>query len=356
MSETSKGQLPLFSTTDPAASGPTDPSDQAARDFATDPRHNVVLVASAGTGKTSVLVARYLNLLRAGVAPANILAITFTRQAAAEMRERIIDQLRAEAKTSVAAETRWHLFRDRLGEVAISTVDSFCFSLLREFPLEADLDPGFAMADEIEIPRLVEEAVERALSLGSVLAKADEDLAMLLAQLGAWRTRNALTSLLGRRLVVPSALHRFLAASPRGLSGPGVCINAVNRLVDRLAGARGDLDVLLDMGPSDDPRFALVARDLRRLSELTGADAPTIRASLDRMRGVLSHPAWHGEGLLSRGPVRCSRPAPLSSRRLCPRSDRTGRLARFRPRPQPRHGEVGTAIVRRRGVRVPARA
>ncbi len=284
MSEKSKGQLSLFSTTEPAVSGPTEPSDQVARDFATDPRHNVVLVASAGTGKTSVLVARYLNLLRAGAAPANILAITFTRQAAAEMRERIINQLRAEAKTSVAAETRWNLFRDRLGEVAISTVDSFCFSLLREFPLEADLDPGFAMADEIEIPRLVEEAVERALSLGSVLAKADEDLAMLLAQLGAWRTRNALTSLLGRRLVVPSAMHRFLAASPGGLSGPGVCTAAANRLVDRLAGARGDLDVLLDMGPSDDPRFALVARDLRRLSELTGADAPTIRASLDRMR------------------------------------------------------------------------
>ena len=71
--------------------------DAAARVFATDPANNVVLEASAGTGKTSVLVSRYVNLLRAGVDPSNILAITFTRQAAAEMRDRIIRQLRASA-------------------------------------------------------------------------------------------------------------------------------------------------------------------------------------------------------------------------------------------------------------------
>ncbi len=53
-------------------------ADSAAREFATDPAHNVVLEASVGTGKTSVLVERYLRLLQAGVAPANILAITFT--------------------------------------------------------------------------------------------------------------------------------------------------------------------------------------------------------------------------------------------------------------------------------------
>ena len=73
------------------------PPDQDARDFAVDPHHHVVLEASAGTGKTSVLVRRYLNLLQAGVTPAHILAITFTRKAAAEMRERIITQLRRDA-------------------------------------------------------------------------------------------------------------------------------------------------------------------------------------------------------------------------------------------------------------------
>ena len=68
--------------------------DDAARRDAVDPSRNVVLEASAGTGKTRVLVERYVNLLRAGVDPDHILAMTFTRKAAAEMRERIIARLR----------------------------------------------------------------------------------------------------------------------------------------------------------------------------------------------------------------------------------------------------------------------
>ena len=75
-------------------------ADEAARRDAVDPSRNVVLEASAGTGKTRVLVERYVNLLRAGVEPEHILAITFTRKAAAEMRERIIDRLREASRTS----------------------------------------------------------------------------------------------------------------------------------------------------------------------------------------------------------------------------------------------------------------
>jgi superfamily I DNA/RNA helicase len=62
-----------------------DTTDQKARHAAVDPSQNIVLEASAGTGKTSVLVERYVNLLVAGVDPDNILAITFTRKAAADI-------------------------------------------------------------------------------------------------------------------------------------------------------------------------------------------------------------------------------------------------------------------------------
>jgi superfamily I DNA/RNA helicase len=65
-----------------------------------------VLEASAGTGKTRVLVDRYVRLIvDAGVDPKNILAITFTRKAAAEMRDRVLDTLRAQAEAGRLAPT-----------------------------------------------------------------------------------------------------------------------------------------------------------------------------------------------------------------------------------------------------------
>ncbi|MFI5079081.1 MAG: UvrD-helicase domain-containing protein, partial [Vicinamibacteria bacterium] len=145
---TNRPQPGLFDFDDEPARGATGPTavpvptgpfaaDEAARTYAVDPRHNVVLEASAGTGKTTVLVQRYVNLLSVGVDPANILAITFTRKAAAEMRERIIAMLRRAAGESDAGRARWLALRDRIGDIAISTIDAFCYALLREFPLEA---------------------------------------------------------------------------------------------------------------------------------------------------------------------------------------------------------------------------
>jgi ATP-dependent exoDNAse (exonuclease V) beta subunit len=177
-------------TPDPGR-GSSDP-DAAAREFARDPDHNVVLEASAGTGKTSVLVTRYVNLLARGVDPANILAITFTRKAAAEMRERIIRDLRRAAEQSTFDRGRWAAIRDRLADIQISTIDAFCLSLLREFPLEADLDPGFGMADETEVPRLVDQSLDKSLATFIARATREPDLALVLAHVGLTRTREGL--------------------------------------------------------------------------------------------------------------------------------------------------------------------
>ncbi len=284
MSGTNDRQLTLFGADRQGKSRPVVPSDQAARDFATNPSHNVVLEASAGTGKTSVLVERYLNLLRSGVDPSNVLAITFTRQAAAEMRDRIVKRLRAEAAESAAGLGRWQSLRDRLSDVAISTVDAFCLSLLREFPLEADLDPGFGMADDTEVPRLVEDAVEHTLAIGTALAKDDLGVAMLLAQLGPWRARTTLTALLSRRLVVPVTLHRFLAKTPKGLTAEGVCRAAAARLSDRLDGVGAARETFFETGPMDDPLYALVSRDLKRLADARNADPSSVRGILERIQ------------------------------------------------------------------------
>ena len=94
------GQLPL--AFDDAGEPPAVPDperqdaltrDADARAYAVNPAVHVALEASAGTGKTKVLVDRYLNLLAAGVEPRRVLAITFTRKAAAEMRARIVADL-----------------------------------------------------------------------------------------------------------------------------------------------------------------------------------------------------------------------------------------------------------------------
>jgi DNA helicase-2/ATP-dependent DNA helicase PcrA len=108
----------------------------------------VCLKAGAGTGKTSVLVNRYLkifsNLLEKGVASEeaieSILAVTFTNKAAREMRERLEEELQSMSFP-----------REVLARKAyISTIDSFCTRLLRENALEIGLEPNFRVINEIE--------------------------------------------------------------------------------------------------------------------------------------------------------------------------------------------------------------
>ena len=263
---------------------PVDP-DAEARAFASDPAQNVVLEASAGTGKTTVLVARYVNLLARGVDPANILAITFTRKAAAEMRERIVRELRKAAELSTLDRARWTAIRDRLADIQISTIDAFCLSLLREFPLEADLDPGFGMADETEVPRLVDRSLDTSLAIFIALAKREPDLALVLAQLGLNRTREGLAHLLQRRLVAWDVLDRFLARGPADLSADDVCRRAVDALVDLFAGARGAAGFagFLDDGPVHQPRYLLLAQDLRRLGDFRAAPNAAVRGVMARI-------------------------------------------------------------------------
>ena len=240
-------------------------SDAPARAHAVDPTRNVVLEASAGTGKTRVLVERYVNLLRAGVEPDHILAITFTRKAAAEMRERIVDRLREAARLSEFDVARWRELKERLGEIAISTIDAFCLSLLREFPLEADVDPGFDLADDTEVPRLIGESLDQALRLCRAIAREDDDVALVFAQLGERRLRTGLASLLDRRLVAPQALRRYLSRGPRDLTAQEICRRAADRLRDALAGVDGGVDAFLKDGPVQAPAFAMLAEDVRAL-------------------------------------------------------------------------------------------
>src|SRR5882724_1316211 len=83
--------------TDLFAALPVEPIDQAQRDLALDTSRSIIVQAPAGSGKTDLLTRRYLKLLAAVDEPEEILAITFTRAATAEMRARILSDLEAAA-------------------------------------------------------------------------------------------------------------------------------------------------------------------------------------------------------------------------------------------------------------------
>jgi ATP-dependent helicase/nuclease subunit A len=296
MSATSEPRLP-FDVVEEGGSETTRPPDislpdAAARSRAVDPSRNIVLEASAGTGKTRVLVERYVNLLRAGVDPDHILAITFTRKAAAEMRERIIERLREASRQSALDLARWRDLKDRLGDIAISTIDAFCLALLREFPLEGDVDPGFELADDTEVPRLVAESLDQALRVCRSMAREDDDVALVFAQLGERRLRKGLELLLERRLVAPQALRRYLARGPKDLTTFVACRTAAAALSGLFGGVPGGLTAFLQGGPRRHPAFAMLADDigglLRREEHLaldTREGQAAFRALLDRLRG-----------------------------------------------------------------------
>jgi ATP-dependent helicase/nuclease subunit A len=260
---------------------PFDDPDADARLRAVDPTHNVVLEASAGTGKTHVLVDRYLNLLRHGVDPANILAITFTRKAAAEMRKRILSELRA--VPSSADRDLWREVRERSADIAISTIDAFCLSLLHEFPLEANLDPGFEMADETQIPRLMEEALDRTLDISRALSQSDDYVRLLFAELREPRLRDGIAEMLHRRLVVEAALERALETGPRDLTAERACETAFDRLRDIFSGLTGGVEGFLANGPVENRRYKLFMSDMRMLVSGVTPSSGLARGVLERV-------------------------------------------------------------------------
>ncbi len=149
---------------------------------ALDPSMSAAVIAAAGTGKTWTLTARIVRLLLAGAAPGGILALTFTRKAAGEMRERIAEVLQTLAfadaakvrkvlsemdapsdDSSVArARELFEQFIHAESPLKAMTLHSFCADLLARFPLEAEVPAGFSLAeDERELRQAALDALLR---------------------------------------------------------------------------------------------------------------------------------------------------------------------------------------------------
>ncbi len=132
------------------------PSDRAARDrIANDLDTTFLVEAGAGSGKTTSLVTRMVSLITSGRTPVDrIAAVTFTRKAAAELREKFQEALEEAAlKKSGAAAEHARTALGHLGEATIGTIHAFCARLLRERPVEVGLDPEFQELDEGDADR-----------------------------------------------------------------------------------------------------------------------------------------------------------------------------------------------------------
>jgi ATP-dependent helicase/nuclease subunit A len=124
-------------------------ADQAARErIRGDLKSTLVVEAAAGTGKTTELVARLVALVRTGTARLDrILAVTFTDKAAGELKLRLRGELEVAREKAAGTEKQFLAASlQHLEVAAIGTIHSLCSDLLREFPLEAGIDPQFEVA------------------------------------------------------------------------------------------------------------------------------------------------------------------------------------------------------------------
>lgn len=187
------------------------PPDQKQRDRAIDTRASFIVQAPAGSGKTALLVQRYLALLAQVEAPENILAITFTRKATAEMRRRIIDELTGQAmprddaagENAAAARARdaecdWRI-ADNPRRLRIQTIDAFCNELVWRMPWSSRFGAPPALAED-PAP-LYFDAATRALDhIERSDGFADAAEAMLALVDANWgRARDLLAAMLARR-------------------------------------------------------------------------------------------------------------------------------------------------------------
>jgi ATP-dependent helicase/nuclease subunit A len=208
--------------------------DALAREQAVDPTLCCCVSAPAGSGKTSLLVKRLLRLLIRVQEPENVVAITFTRKAAAEMRARVLSALQTQdppadadehsrSLAALAAEVRardaqlsWDLLANPT-RLRIQTIDSFCGDLARQMPVLSGSGGQVSTTDRAE--PLYREAIERFLhrELEASSTDAIDDIHRLLLHLdNRWETAvELLSGLLRRREQWQPAIGAGLKAQER---------------------------------------------------------------------------------------------------------------------------------------------
>ncbi|MFZ5975034.1 MAG: helicase-exonuclease AddAB subunit AddA [Bacillota bacterium] len=241
---------------------------------------NLLLSAAAGSGKTSVLVGRITALVQEGADIQNMLVVTFTNAAVADMRERIVAYLAACAENA-AGEERQRLHRQAaLAERAdISTIHAFCLSVLRRHFQAVGLDPAFRTGNEAETSVIKAEAIdalfeekyqaqdEGFLLLLEAFGRKD-DTALKECVLALHRKMSALTDLGAFR---EQALMQYAAKTPGSLY---VVRQMLRGIKERMAGSLFLMQKAAEMCGGDFPKthahLMLEAEEIEKLIAAAG--------------------------------------------------------------------------------------
>jgi ATP-dependent helicase/nuclease subunit A len=208
----------------------------------------VFLSAGAGTGKTAVLVERFVRAVcDRGIDVGSILVITYTRKAAGELRVRIRRELRERGRHDLARE---------LDGAWIATIHGFCARLLRAYPFEAGLDPRFRELDGAQASVLAGEAFAEALD--EFCAREEPERLQLLATYGTAALRRMLIGVYetlrsaGRELVLDLGERAPLSERVDSLREASRCLAADTSATElQRANAAGMLDLLAGSPPPD---------------------------------------------------------------------------------------------------------
>ncbi len=198
---------------------------------ASDPRVFAWASAHAGTGKTKVLVDRMIRLLLEGVAPHRILCITFTKSATSEMANRLHRELAGWAtmddntlRTSLErltgsvpngddlhrARRLFAAVLDAPGGLAIHTIHGFCQSVLKRFPVEAEVAPHFAVIDERDAVAARDEARRAVIEAARDGRGGGRELAESLAVVNTFAGEDQFETLLDEMMSRPVRLRAAL--------------------------------------------------------------------------------------------------------------------------------------------------
>ena len=210
----------------------------------------VIVSAGAGSGKTRVLVERFLRLLEENPSwrVADLVAVTFTEKAAREMVSRIRREIRGRIEQADTAEARerWRTHRNALDSARIGTIHSLCAAILRAHPAEAGVDPAFKVLEELEADMLLERAVEETLAHIAQPPAANPEanalpLVEVFATLSALEVKTALTTFVRQGASAAEAMTHLEGKTPAELFAGWQ--QALDRA--REEAAEGALDLIL---------------------------------------------------------------------------------------------------------------